>query len=415
MIDFFVIVAIIFSIYGMRRVGDVYNIFNPAVYFFWVYLIFCYAAILYRDLYDFAVVLSVDLIFGASLSLLLYVLGVIVVRKIFISKSTPCDIGALITRSTQDGCIGLPSVFAISMLPVAFALYFLYSSGDLLWLSGDFDDARIELRKGRGSLAVFGICSSFVAAVAWGIHGFQKCRYFSSSLGIFLMALCGAVYGNRAPAIEILVIGFMFLWVRKFGKVKLVPMTVLALLMLLLVGILGLLRQGDEINWTGVFLKALWRPFVNLYNVQNIMDWVPERIPHFLGESYLIDLYVLLPGYQPNFGTYMKDAMGLVFTGGGVTVTFFGEMYSNFGIYVAVGVFFVLGMFLQLLYELLSPRRELLPVLIIVAVSFKSMASSGVISPIIYLLLPSLLTLSALYMLIIAEKFLSKTAKCRIA
>lgn len=52
---------------------------------------------------------------------------------------------------------------------------------------------------------------------------------------------------------------------------------------------------------------------------------------HLHGETMVIEAKLFLPGSNPNFGTWLKDAMKLKFDGGSITTTHLGLAYINFG------------------------------------------------------------------------------------
>src|SRR5690606_10289162 len=116
---------------------------------------------------------------------------------------------------------------------------------------------------------------------------------------------------------------------------------------LALVMVLGVVRQGLDFNFESVYRQMLWRPFVNIQNLEWVVSFIPSEHDYFYGESMLIDLSVLLPGYQPNFGTYMKELMGKEFTGGSITVSFLGQLYADFGFLLSLLVIFIFGFLLQ--------------------------------------------------------------------
>ena len=66
------------------------------------------------------------------------------------------------------------------------------------------------------------------------------------------------------------------------------------------------------------------------------------------GYTYLLNLKMLLPGPDPDFTLWLKDTLGLRFSGGGVTPTILGEFYMNFdvtGIYLGMFLYGFLGVY----------------------------------------------------------------------
>jgi len=89
--------------------------------------------------------------------------------------------------------------------------------------------------------------------------------------------------------------------------------------------------------------RTAWLLYVNTSNLAAVTSAIPSHLPYLLGHGYLIDASVLLPGPQPNLGAYLKDVLGMSFSGGGITVGLFGEAYVNWGVVGAVAVSFITG------------------------------------------------------------------------
>lgn len=103
---------------------------------------------------------------------------------------------------------------------------------------------------------------------------------------------------------------------------------------------LGIIRQGLNFDLESLLKQILWRPFTNIQNIEWITNYFPSTHDFFYGKSLLVDLSVLLPGYQPNFGTYIKELMGLYFSGGSLTLSFLGQAYIDFGYIFALILIF---------------------------------------------------------------------------
>jgi hypothetical protein len=99
-----------------------------------------------------------------------------------------------------------------------------------------------------------------------------------------------------------------------------------------------------------------------------------------------------MPGYQPNYSTWLKTEMGLEFPGGGVNKTYIGEAYSNFGILFSLMLAYVLGATFQFIYYAMLKYKAGAVVALLVSISLKSIISSGIVTPIIYQLIPFIFT-----------------------
>ena len=294
------------------------------------------------------------------------------------------------------------------LIPLALAAGYSLHIGGLVWLQEEgIDDLRVELRKGSGWVALLGIAVAFVGTVML-LCSRHVGSWLRGCLTILLLGGCAVSYGNRAPGADVLVAGLFSLWVMKYRKVPLLGLVGCAGLLIVLVAVAGLYRQGFEISSQGVMQQILWRPFVNFQNFQILYDAFPSQISFQMGNGYLIDLSVIMPGYQPNYSTWLKDALEMEFTGGGLNQTYLGELYSNFSLLPALLGSFILGAMLQLLYGLMGMLRSSLQLMLIMSFSLKSIVSSGLVSPLIYMLAPYLLVYCS-YRLLLGRLFHEKT------
>ena len=131
-------------------------------------------------------------------------------------------------------------------------------------------------------------------------------------------------------------------------------MAVIGISIFSLMVLFGAIRANSNYPVYDLFVAQFgWRPFVNIQNLQWITDFVPEKMDYMYGESMLIELKMFLPGSNPNFGAWLKDAMHLVYDGGNITTSHLGVAYINFG-YIGAFTFPVfLGFVFQSVYHLL--------------------------------------------------------------
>lgn len=387
-IDVIPLFAGVTSLILLRRVSSPTNMFNPFVYFFWMYFIFCFVAVFYRGLYDYAIEISDDTILFLSLGMVFLSLGGVLASFARQRALTHKTLEELIYQAVNSVSTRSFLVYFVVFIPILISIVFTWRVGKFLWLSESFDDERVVVRQGIGWISIIGIASAYVAVIYSSIHFYRKRAYFRLSLVTLLLSICAISYGNRAPGFEVVVIGGLFLWVGLFGKFKFSHFAMAFFSALALVMVLGVVRQGLDFNFESVYRQMLWRPFVNIQNLEWVVSFIPSQHDYFYGESMLIDLSVLLPGYQPNFGTYMKELMGKEFTGGSITVSFLGQLYADFGFLFSLLVIFIFGFVLQRIFLVFSSIGRWLPVLILFAITTKSMASSGIVSPIIYILIP---------------------------
>jgi hypothetical protein len=218
-------------------------------------------------------------------------------------------------------------------------------------------------------------------------------HYVILTLSVFFLLLIG----NRGPALELIVLFIFLFHMSRHGKVSFYLLFIYAVVLIFFLGLLNLYRQGDQFDLQLLLLKSLWRPYVNIDNFNLVLGYFKEfSIP--VGKGYLIDISVLSPGYQPNFGTWFKEAAGLEFTGGGVTVTYAGEIVSNFGVDFLFAISFIYFAFIYMVSSFLKKRFSMyyFIVLLVSSITIKSIVSSGLVSPIIYVFVPFLFVLFAI-------------------
>lgn len=387
-IDILLIAAPILSYIIAKKTSSLLNFFNPFVYFYWSYFLFCFVAIYYRDLYTYAIDISDKTIVLISLGLILFPVGGYLAnhshRRSSVSKPLEVIIADACKSISTKGYL----VAIFTAIPILLSIIFTLKVGKILWLSDSFDDERITARIGLGWIAIPGISSAYIAMIYSSIHFFKKRSFIKLAITTVVLSICAVSYGNRAPGLEVVIIGGIFIWVGLFGRIN--PLHFLAGLFLSLASImiLGVLRQGLEFSIESIYKQMLWRPFANIQNTEWVLSFIPSQHDYFYGKSLLIDFAVLLPGHNPNFGTYMKDVMGKDFTGGSITLTFLGQAYADFGFIISLILITLAGYISQKIFLRLTKQGRWLPLLIASSITIKSMTSSGIASPIIYVFVP---------------------------
>jgi oligosaccharide repeat unit polymerase len=388
-VDLYAFLVLLFAWGLFRFCGGLLNFFNPASLFLLFHILLFGLGSWYRGLYAGRVWVSDEVVFIVYSSLLLYVLGAFFIAALLYSSAPSFDIYRVMQRARGFG-LNRFGRFLVVVVPVSVSLIYACHVGGLIWLQSGIDDFRIEARKGVGWLALLGIASAFVGVLFY-VFSHRTIGWLKGMLVIALLAACAMSYGNRAPGAEVFIVGAFGLFIVKYGRLSVLRLAAVGGVAFLVVVAAGLYRQGFDLSLYGILLQGLWRPFVNFQNFQIIYDAFPSVIPFQMGEGYLIDLSVLMPGYQPNYSAWLKDVLRMEFTGGGINQTYLGEFYSNFSLVPALCFSFLLGSILQLLYCLMGLMRCTPQLMLIVAFSLKAMVSSGLISPLLYSLIPFLL------------------------
>ena len=91
---------------------------------------------------------------------------------------------------------------------------------------------------------------------------------------------------------------------------------------------------------------------------------------------FIQNISMLLPGHQPDFGTWLKDHLGLSFLGGGISVTLLGEGMMTGRLIGVMLEFFLVGYILRWSYVRLANTHSLRNLLIYVLIACR--ASSAI-------------------------------------
>lgn len=275
--------------------------------------------------------------------------------------------------------------------------YFFLRVGGVPLLFSDAENSRISVRAGSAYLPLLAYGGLMTGSLSLIAHA----RGWKGLAGAGLLAFLGTIVllggGFRAPAMKLLVGAFIvFAYVTRSR----IPLTWLAMLgsgALLLVGLLGFFRSQAALttDLSLIVRLGVWRFFVNnLYVLELIFNHFPTFDRFMLGRSYLIDAITLLPGPQDHFGFWLKERMGMVFDGGGVTQTIVGEFYLNFGWPGIVIGMFGLGLAFRTLYRGLvrsgTISADTVVLMTILGIALQAMVSSGVSLVLLFEVLPAM-------------------------
>lgn len=307
-------------------------------------------------------------------------------RKKKIAVQITSVFGAI--KATKSQNIGFSILLFIGVF--SSVIYFQMTIGLDGLLADDLDNVRIDGRKGYGWFALASISLVTVPAI-FLLSNLNLRRGKMTFLTITVISFISLLLiGNRGPAFEVIVIAIVLYYAKVHGGLNFFKMTAVGGILLAMLGSLNLFRQGDEYALELLALKTVWRPYVNIDNFNEVSSYFSVNRP-LNGYGYLMDLMVVAPGNQENFGTWFKTVAGMDFTGGGVTVTYAGEILSNFGIYflppIALMYFLVIFILDKLKFEKTMSSLGFTHSAVL-AITAKSFVSSGLVSPLLYTYVP---------------------------
>ncbi len=388
------ILLFIISFYLISRTRRLDYLLDPIVYFYLTHFVFFGIGLWYesfiwsRDLSDTIRLIPSLLLFQFSL--------IVFILDFSLRKKKEKDL-MFITYFNKIACNIPKSMYVAAWIywTIGISLVYIYFVLSIGWdnlFSEDLDNIRVEGRKGFGWMAILSIALITISSIYLFIVNVSKKRFFFTYIISIFSLLFLFLTGNRGPAFELLVILIVIYYMSEYGRVSFFKLIIFAILIIFMLGALNLFRQGDSFDWYLLFLKSLWRPYVNIDNFNFVFEYFNKH-EILYGYGYWIDFAVLLPGYQPNFGLWFKDAAGLDFSGGSVTVTYAGEIIANFGFNL---LFFFSTFYFLFIYfiSLILSKKESIQSFILLVVSslaIKGVVSSGLITPFLYVFVPFLI------------------------
>lgn len=349
-----VILVSLILFYVVHKNFNIVNLFNPLVYAFVNHLIFLFFALSYADLYthiyitDFTKVMLYNSIFGIVIGGLL---SHYFFRKVLTWKfNAKWPVFQFVEKKvfTVEGVIA----FIFIVCGVFFTLFFVYKTGHILLFESEVENLRIELRRGNGlitKLAILFLTYGYIMLL-----GIKIPRLFRIVL-LIIVSICIANFGNRGPLLFLYAYIFIANLVIRSKKVRLVNVVVIFGLLFSLLVLLGALRTNYDADlWTLFQSRFGWRPFVNIQNLQTILNFFPGKHDFLYGETYWVDVQLLFPGSHPNSGLFLKDLMNLTFDGGSLTPSYLGLLYINFGLVIPFLMPLMFGFISNSLYVLIG-------------------------------------------------------------
>ncbi len=229
-----------------------------------------------------------------------------------------------------------PDAAAAGVMVVTGALLmvaFLIQAGGVPVLSEEAEQVRVDTRYTLGFLVISArwMLTLGVATLVAYAYGARRAWRGPVWLVVCLGALLIATIGSRAPVL-LLIIAVGWVAVRSKATLPRWPLVLLgAVGAFVFLAVAAIFRAGEDLTLSLIMARMQWLAYVNATNLDRLLAFFPDSRGFLMGSSYVMDLSVLMPGHQPNFGEWLKQAMGLTFPGGGITIGLVGESYANWG------------------------------------------------------------------------------------
>lgn len=342
------LIICVIVVFFVHKCFDITNLYNPFIVFFLYHTFFLFIALSYKDNYKHVVIEDATIVLIVS-SYITCVLGAIasslLFRKMGYNYYKLKDIRYSGTQASYSNYAG----YIILFIGFYMATSYIIDTGGLIFFKKDIENTRITDRHGRGLITLLSmsfIIFGYLITLFDNKPGYVKLFLFILS-SFFLLS-----FGNREPMLELALMSFVLLCIYKNIKLKIKYLAYIGIAIFSLMVLFGALRANSTYDAKDLFMAQFgWRPFVNIQNLQWIINFVPKDLEFMHGETMLIELKLFLPGSNPNFGTWLKDTMKLTFDGGSITTTHLGLAYINFG-YVGAFLYpFFLGFLFQSIYH----------------------------------------------------------------
>jgi oligosaccharide repeat unit polymerase len=342
------IIISVLVVYFVHKCFDITNLYNPFIVFFLYHTFFLFIALSYQSKYSYFVVISDSTILLITWSYISTVLGAMLSTWYFNSIGLPYYKLKDISFGGEQAGYSRYAGYIILLAGIFMAIYFIMDTGGALFFKSEIENTRINDRKGRGLITLLSI--SFIT-FGYLIILFDKRSAFFKLVLFLLSSFFLLRFGNRAQMLELALMSFVLICMYRNVRLKFKYLAYIGVVIFCLMVLFGALRANSQYSAKDLFIAQFgWRPFVNIQNLQWIIDFFPSKMDYLKGETMLIEMKMFLPGSNPNFGTWLKETMHLVFDGGSITTTHLGLAYINFG-YVGAALFpFFLGFIFQSVY-----------------------------------------------------------------
>lgn len=221
------------------------------------------------------------------------------------------------------------------------AIYF-YKNRIFLFY-GNIETGRIDAISGNGVL-LYGIqIQLLIIPMLYDIYFDKKINNLHSKKDLIILCVlicistCIMLFtGFRSNVMTLFVILFIMYAGKK--NIKAYKIILVGIVFVIILVILSIIRSNEKLKFIQSTLASF---FVNDINLQYVFNTFPSKVEFQHGYTYLINILMLRPGPDLDFTLWLKQQIGLSFSGGGVTPTILGEFYINFGM-----LSMYLGMFL---------------------------------------------------------------------
>lgn len=217
------------------------------------------------------------------------------------------------------------------------------------FFGGNLNDGRITALSSSGIILV--ITGFYLVGLALLFNYYLKTKKSKLTL-VFFTIINITFFMIRGNRTQIVYIFILFILIYNFYKhIKPRKVFNLFVIILLSISLLQVLRNSfskDEITILDATYDTLQ---VGSININYIYDTFPKKYDFQFGKTFLINIEMMLPGPDLDFTLWLRQCIGVEFSGGGVTPTVLGEGYINFGFLGAMLLMFLTGWLANILND----------------------------------------------------------------
>lgn len=252
-----------------------------------------------------------------------------------------------------------------------------------------FEDERVLATQGMGAI-LLPAQVLLIIATTWIASSSRtnKTLKFTVTLTSLILLI---FFGFRSgAAFLILAISGSFIYYKykspPFGQLIIISASIFVFLVAA-----GTLRQGTDDFLDRFLARFFWRSFITAHNLETIVSSYPELL---FGRGLLMELAVLTPGPDINLGMHLKESLNYNFPGGGITPSYIGTGFVDFGLLGSLLYPAITGIIISMsyiLWPLLVGRSRFAFILLVVfSVTTCGVSAAGFMSPLLYFGFPVL-------------------------
>jgi len=249
-----------------------------------------------------------------------------------------------VIKMSDNKILHYSKMISIIMIGISFILEALYlAKNKSLLFGGSLESGRITAMAGNG-IFLYGMwLGTFGLAMLYEIALRKKFSpiifWIICIIHMFSISLIG--FKSRIIVLSL----FLLLIHNRYKKIKSKNVIKLGIVGIFLVGALTIARNSMSGVESSSFIETIVTSFANgSINIYYVLHQFPKYTPFQYGYAYLINFIMLAPGSQPDFTIWLKNQIGIIFSGGGVTPTLLGEAWLNFGFLGIIMNFFLVGL-----------------------------------------------------------------------